>query len=64
MAKFILRSDFLSTYKNMIIKQQVSDVTIQEVCHLHYGIFHFISFYLCHTLSILLYRSPVLLTKK
>ena len=32
-------------------------------CHLHKDIFHSIPFYLCHTLSILLYRIPVSFTK-
>ena len=52
-AKFLLRSHFLSVYNNMTIKQQINHGAIQKVCHLHNGIFHYIN--LCHTLTILLY---------
>ena len=40
----------------MTMKQQITHGAIQELCHLHDGIFHPI--HLCHTLSILLYQLP------
>ena len=43
------------------MKQQIKHGTIQKVCHLQNAIFHPIQ--LCHTLSILLYHSPVLFPK-
>ena len=56
MAKFLLRSHFLSIHENMTTKQHISHVAIQIVYHFYYGIFHSIPFHLRQTLSILLYR--------
>ena len=38
MAKFLLKSHFLSICNNMIVKQHINHGAIQKVCHLHNGI--------------------------
>ena len=39
-AKFLVRSHFLSISNNMTVKQHVNHGAIQKVCHLRNGIFH------------------------
>ena len=47
LAKFLLRSHFLSICNNMTVKQHINHGAIQKVYHLHNSIFHSIN--LCHT---------------
>ena len=39
LAKFLLRSQFLSICNNVTVKQQINHSAIQKVCHLHNDIF-------------------------
>lgn len=57
-AKFLLRSHFLSIYNNITIKKQINHEAIEKVSHLHNGICH--SNNLCQFYSMI---SPVLFIK-
>ena len=49
-AKFLIRSHFLSIYSNVTNKQKINHGAMQKVCHLHNDIFHLI--HQCLTLSV------------